>query len=78
MDSLEGGSVYNVIEVVGTSVIGWEEAIKNAVDTASKQLTNLRISQVVELDTTLSEGNIMEYRARVKISFKHETEPETL
>jgi flavin-binding protein dodecin len=78
MDSLEGGSVYNVIEVVGTSVIGWEEAIKNAVETASKQLTNLRISQVVELDATLSEGNIMEYRARVNLSFKHETEPETL
>jgi flavin-binding protein dodecin len=78
MDSLEGSSVYNVIEVVGTSVIGWEEAIKNAVDTSSKQITNLRISQVVELDMALSEGRIMEYRARVKLSFKHETEPETL
>jgi flavin-binding protein dodecin len=78
MDSLEGSSVYNVIEVVGTSVIGWEEAIKKAVDIASKQVTNLRVSQVVELDTILSEGNIMEYRARVKLSFKHETEPETL
>lgn len=78
MDSLEGGSVYNVIEVVGTSINGWEEAIKNAVDTASKEITNLRITHVVELDMNLSEGKIMEYRARVKLSFKHEIEPETL
>ena len=78
MDSLEGGSVYNVIEVVGTSINGWEDAIKNAVDTASKEITNLRITHVVELDMNLSEGRIMEYRARVKLSFKHEIEPETL
>jgi len=78
MNSLEGGSVYNVIEVVGTSRNGWEEAIKNAVDTASKEITNLRIAHVVELDMNLSEGKIMEYRARVKLSFKHEIEPETL
>ena len=78
MNSLEGGSVYNVIEVVGTSINGWEEAIKNAVDTASKEITNLRIAHVVELDMNLSEGKIMEYRARVKLSFKHEIEPETL
>jgi len=78
MNSLEGGSVYNVIEVVGTSINGWEEAIKNAVDTASKEITNLRITHVVELDMNLSEGKIMEYRARVKLSFKHEIEPETL
>jgi flavin-binding protein dodecin len=78
MDSLEGGSVYNVIEVIGTSINGWEDAIKNAVDTASKEITNLRITHVVELDMNLSEGRIMEYRARVKLSFKHEIEPETL
>jgi dodecin len=78
MDSLEGSSVYNVIEVVGTSKNGWEEAIKNSVDNASNALTNIRIIQVVELDVNLSEGRILEYRARVKLSFKHENEPETL
>jgi flavin-binding protein dodecin len=78
MDSLEGGSVYNVIEVIGTSINGWEDAIKNAVDTASKEITNLRITHVVEVGMNLSERRIMEYRARVKLSFKHEIEPETL
>ncbi|OPY53880.1 MAG: hypothetical protein A4E48_00500 [Methanosaeta sp. PtaU1.Bin060] len=73
-----GGSVYNVIELVGSSSDGWEEAVKNAVDTASEALTNLRIAEVVELDTRLAEGRIVQYRAKVRLSFKHEIEPETL
>ena len=32
------GSVYKVIELVGTSEVSWEEAAKNAVETASKSL----------------------------------------
>ena len=42
-----GSSVYNVIETVGTSSAGWEEAVRNAVETASKGLTNLRLAKVV-------------------------------
>ncbi len=78
MESEVGGSVYNVIELVGSSSKGWEEAVKNAVDTASEALTNLRIAEVTELDTRMAEGKIVEYRAKVRLSFKHEIEPETL
>jgi flavin-binding protein dodecin len=78
MDDAVGGSVYNIIEVVGYSSNGWEEAVKNAVDTACERLTNLRIAEIVELDTKLSEGNVIAFRARVRLSFKHEIEPETL
>ena len=73
-----GGSVYNVIEVVGTSSKGWEEAVTKAVETASRKLTNLRIAEVVELDAKLSEGKAIAFRAKVRFSFKHEIEPETL
>ncbi len=78
MDDAVGGSVYNIIEVVGSSSKGWEEAVKNAMDTACERLTNLRIAEIVELDTKLSEGNVIAFRARVRLSFKHEIEPETL
>lgn len=78
MGSIIGDSVYDVIELVGTSTKSWEEAVKTAIETADKRLTNMRIAEVVELDTRLVEGKIMEYRARVKLSFKHEVEPETL
>lgn len=78
MGNIIGDSVYGVIELVGTSTKSWEEAVNTAMETADKKLTNMRIAEVVELDTRLLEGKIMEYRARVRLSFKHEVEPETL
>lgn len=66
------GSVYKVIELVGTSEKSWEEAAKNAVDTAGKSLKNLRIAEVSELDMRLEDGKVAAYRAKVKISFKYE------
>jgi flavin-binding protein dodecin len=78
MDIEVGGSVYNFIEVVGTSTKGWEEAVGQAVATAAAELTNLRIAEVKEMDVLLGEGNVIEYRAKIRLSFKHEIEPETL
>ena len=78
MESPIGNSVYEAIEIVGTSTKNWEDAVKNAMETADKKLTNMRIAEVVKLDTNLAEGDVMEYRARVRLSFKHEIEPETL
>jgi hypothetical protein len=73
-----GGSVYNIIELVGASSVGFEEAVRNAVETASGGLTNLRIATVVKMDARLGDNNVVMYRVRVRLSFKHEIEPETL
>ncbi len=73
-----GESVYNIIEVVGSSSHGWEEATRNALETASKKLTNLRIAEIVKMDVRLAKGNIVVYRVKIKLSFKNELEPETL
>ncbi len=78
MESPIGNSAYEAIELVGTSTKSWEEAVKTAMETADKKLTNMRIAEVVKLDTNLADGSVMEYRARVRLSFKHEVEPETL
>lgn len=67
-------SVYKVIELVGTSEVSWEEAAKNAVETASKSLKNLRIAEVNKLDLKIEDGKVVAYRARVFISFKYEHE----
>ncbi len=67
-------SVYKVIELVGTSDISWEEAAKNAVETAGKQLKNLRIAEISKLDMTVEGGKVVAYRARVGLSFKYESE----
>jgi len=66
------GSVYKIIELVGTSDVSWEDAAKTAVETASKSLKNLRIVEVTKLDMKIEDGKIAGYRARVNISFKYE------
>ena len=63
-------SVYKVIEVIGTSPNSWEEAARNAVETAAKSLTDLRIAEVVEFDMRVEEDKVVAYRAKVKVSFK--------
>ena len=64
-------SVYKIIELVGSSETSWEDAAKNAVDTAGKSLKDLRIAEVSDLDMKLENGKVTAYRAKVKISFKY-------
>jgi flavin-binding protein dodecin len=64
-------SVYKVIEIVGTSRTSWEEAAKNAVETAGKSLEDLRVAEVVKLDMAIDKNKVVAYRARVNISFKY-------
>lgn len=68
------GSVYKIIELVGTSTESWERAAKNAVETAAGSLRDLRIAEVVEMDMQLEAGEITAYRTKVKLSFKYRGE----
>ncbi len=63
-------SVYKFIELVGTSPNSWEEAAKNAVEKADETLRDLRVAEIVKLDMRLEDSKIVEYRARVALSFK--------
>lgn len=65
-------SVYKVIELVGASDKSWEEAAKNAVETAGKSLKELRIAEITKLDLKIEDGKVTAYRARVSLSFKIE------
>lgn len=65
-------SIYKFIELVGTSPTSWEDAAKSAVETAAKTLRELRVAEVKELDMNIESGKVIEYRVKVKISFKYE------
>ena len=67
------GSVYKIIEVVGTSKTSWEDATKVAVETAGKSLEDLRIAEVVKQDVTIEKGKVTGYRVRLTLSFKYRT-----
>ncbi len=63
-------SVYKMIELVGTSTVSWEKAAEAAISTAAQSLRELRIAEVVELDMQIDDGEVVAYRAKVKLSFK--------
>lgn len=67
-----GESVYKVIELVGTSTESWEAAAKAAVKRAADSLRDLRIAEIAELDMQIDDGEVVAYRAKVKVSFKYE------
>jgi len=67
-------SVYKIVELVGTSSESWEKAAAAAVSQAAKSLRDLRIVQVEQLDMQVANGKVRAYRARVKVSFKFESE----
>jgi hypothetical protein len=64
-------STYKIIELVGTSSVSWEEAAKNAVETAGKSLKDLRIAEITKLDIKIENGKVEAYRARLNLSFKY-------
>lgn len=66
------GSVYKIIELVGTSENSWEEAAKQAVEKAGSSLENLRVGEITKLDMKIENNKVLAYRARVSVSFKYE------
>ena len=66
-------SIYKVVEVIGTSTKSWDDAARNAVETAASTLRDLRVAEVVKLDMKVEDGKVQAYRARVMLSFKYES-----
>ncbi len=67
----QANTIYKVVEVIGTSTKSWEDAAKNAVETAAHTLRDLRIAEIVKLDMKIEDGKVQAYRARVQLSFKY-------
>ena len=67
-------STYKIIELIGTSPNSWEEAVSEAIATAGKSLRDLRIAEVADLDVQIQDGKVSAYRAKVKVSFKNQTD----
>jgi flavin-binding protein dodecin len=65
------GSTYKIVEIIGTSDTSWEDAVKNAIETAEVNLRDMRISEVSKLDVTVRDGKVTSYRVRLKVSFKY-------
>lgn len=67
-------NVYKVIEIIGSSDTSWEDAAKKAVEVTAKSLDEIRIAEVKELDMRVEKGKVVEYRAKLRVSFKYKPE----
>jgi dodecin len=64
--------VYKIVEVVGVSEKSWEDAGRNAVETAADSLRDLRVAEVTKMDMKVKDGKVAAFRTRVSLSFKYE------
>lgn len=65
-------SVYRVTELIGTSSSSWEEAAKEAIETARSSLRDLRVAEVVEQDVAVGDDGALLYRTKLRLSFKYD------
>ena len=66
--------VYKVLEIVGSSQTGTDDAIKTAVEVASKTVRNMDWFEVVETRGHIRDGKIAHYQVTLKIGFTLETQ----
>ena len=64
-------NIYKVIEIIGGSEKSWEDAARKAVETAAKTMREIRIAEAKELDLRVEEGKVVEYRVKLRVSFKY-------
>jgi dodecin len=68
----QADTVYKIVDVVGVSETSWEEAGRNAVETAAESLRDLRVAEVTKMDMRVENGKVAAFRTRVSLSFKYE------
>jgi hypothetical protein len=64
-------SVAKIVEIVGSSNKGWEDAAQNAVNEAVKTIREIHGIEIKDMTATIdqSTGKITQYRTAVKLSF---------
>lgn len=61
--------VYKTVELTGSSPKGIEEAINNAINTASQSLHNLRWFQVTDTRGHIDGGKVDHWQVTLKVGF---------
>ena len=61
--------VVKIVELIGISPKGWNEAVENAVNEAAKTIRNIKGVHVTTWTAKVEKNKIVEYRAVVKVAF---------
>jgi len=63
---------YKKIEIVGSSKIGIDDAIKNAINQCSKSVHNMDWFEVVDTRGHISNGEVAHFQVTLKVGFRIE------
>jgi flavin-binding protein dodecin len=61
--------IYKKIELTGSSTVGLQEAIENAIARASQTIQNMRWFEVVETRGHIENGKIAHWQVTIKVGF---------
>ena len=64
--------VYKFVELVGSSTVGTDDAIRNAIEMASKTLRHLDWFEVKETRGHVADGKIAHFQVTLKVAFRLE------
>jgi flavin-binding protein dodecin len=65
-------SIVKIIELVGESDKGWDDAMKRVIEEAQKTLRGITRIGVDEFDVRMKDDKIDVFRVRAKVSFRIE------
>lgn len=63
---------YKLIELVGSSTTGSDDAVRNAIESAGRTLRHLDWFEVVETRGHLKDGRIAHWQVTLKVGFRLE------
>ncbi|AUN94935.1 dodecin [Pseudazoarcus pumilus] len=64
--------VYKLVELVGSSTEGTDDAIRNAIATANKSLRHLDWFETTEIRGHIADGKIAHWQVKLKVGFRIE------
>lgn len=69
MNEMIDRGAIKVIEVIGVSPDGFEDAVREAVAKAAQSITGITGVEVENLSASVRDGRIVHYKANVKLAF---------
>ena len=64
--------VYKLVDIVGSSAAGTDDAIRNAIETAAKTLRRIDWFEVVETRGHVADGKVAHFQVTLKVGFRLE------
>ncbi|WP_345725273.1 TSUP family transporter [Sinomicrobium weinanense] len=63
-------SVLKVVEILGNSEESWEDAVQRVVNEVAKTVRNIRSVYIQDMQATIEDNRIAEYRVNAKVCFE--------